>query len=250
MELSGVTRAFAAGRGLIDVCLTVAAGEAIAICGPSGAGKTTLLRAIVGLERVDAGSIRVGTHEVTAAADLTAVRREVSLVFQDLHLYPHMTARDQVALAPQRALGVPPDEARDHAALLLARVGLEGREGAYPHELSGGERQRVAIARALATGPRALLLDEPTSALDPERTHEVLALIAGLREGGTTLVVVTHELGFARRVASRVAMMDAGRLVEVARVDEFFARPRHPRTAEFLARASHFAMQPARERDA
>jgi ABC-type polar amino acid transport system ATPase subunit len=242
IELSRVVRTFGARPALDNVSLDIAGGEAVAICGPSGAGKTTLLRAIVGLERIDSGTIRVGSHDVSASADLTAVRREVGLVFQELHLYPHMTARKQVALAPQRALGLDAADTCRDADVLLARVGLEGRGDAYPHQLSGGERQRVAIARALATKPLGLLLDEPTSALDPERTEEVLSLIAELRDAGLTLLVVTHELGFARRVANRIALMDHGRLVEVAAVDEFFATPRHPRTVEFLSRAAHFAL--------
>jgi ABC-type polar amino acid transport system ATPase subunit len=242
IELAGVVRRFGSRVALDHVTLSSNPGEVVVVCGPSGAGKTTLLRAIVGLERVDAGTVRVGRHDASASADLTAVRREVGLVFQELHLYPHMRARDQIALAPRRALGGSKAETLGQADALLAKVGLDGRGTAFPHELSGGERQRVAIARALATRPRALLLDEPTSALDPERTHEILSLVADLRATGLSLIVVTHELGFARRVANRVALMVGGSVLELAGVEDFFNRPSHPRTTEFLSRAAHFAL--------
>jgi ABC-type polar amino acid transport system ATPase subunit len=207
------------------------------VCGPSGSGKSTLIKCINGLEPYQSGSIKVEGIEVGAkATDLPRLRSRIGMVFQHFELYPHMSVLDNVALAQVHVLRRSRAEAYERAQQLLARVGLEDKSAAMPVDLSGGQQQRVAIARALALDPQAMLFDEPTSALDPEMIHEVLQVMDQLASEGMTMVVVSHEMGFARRVADRVVFMDAGKIVEDAASEEFFSTPRTPRAAEFLSK--------------
>ena len=226
---------------LDDVNLTVARGDVLALIGPSGSGKTTLLRCLNCLTPFTSGRVEIGDVAIDAMARLDAVllrrlRQKVGFIFQGYNLFPHLTAAQNVALAPHHVLGLARADAEARAQSLLERVGLAARAGARPAQLSGGEQQRVAIARALAMEPEVLLLDEPTAALDPELTQEVLETLRALAAGGQTMVVVTHEMGFARHVATQVAVFDAGRVVECGRPDDVFTRPREERTRRFLAR--------------
>jgi polar amino acid transport system ATP-binding protein len=221
--------------------LTVDAGEVVAVVGPSGSGKTTLLRALNYLTPFTAGEVEIagqalrpGLSERVDAARLRAVRTRVGMVFQSFHLFPHLTALGNVMEAPRRVLGLGVGEAEARARALLARVGLAAHGDAYPHTLSGGQAQRVAIARALAMEPLVLLLDEPTSALDARLVGEVLAVVGDLAAGGQTMLIVTHELGFARRVADRVLVLAGGRIVESGPPAEVLDRPRAPETRALL----------------
>ena len=228
---------------LCGVDLAVGRGEVLAVVGPSGSGKTTLLRALNYLTPFDAGEVEVaglrlrpGLCERRDAPALRAVRLRVGMVVQSFHLFPHLTALDNVAEAPRRVLGQSRGAAHEAARTLLARVGLAERAAAFPHELSGGQQQRVAIARALAMGPVALLLDEPTSALDPRMTGEILAVVRDLAAAGQTMVVVTHAIAFARQVASRVAVLVDGRIMEEGGVEDVLDRPQRAETRAFLAK--------------
>jgi polar amino acid transport system ATP-binding protein len=228
---------------LRGVDLEVERGEVLAVVGPSGSGKTTLLRALNYLTPFEAGEVEVagrllrpGMCERADAAALREVRLRVGMVFQSFHLFPHLTAIDNVAEAPRRVLGLSRGQARERARTLLRRVGLEDRAESLPHALSGGQQQRVAIARALAMEPVALLLDEPTSALDPRMTGEILAVVRALAAAGQTMVVVSHEIAFARQVARRVAVLVDGRIVEEGAVQDVLDHPRHAETRSFLAR--------------
>ncbi len=217
--------------------LAVAPGETVVICGPSGSGKSTLIRAVNGLVAHGAGTIRVAGLTLDGSAKATdAVRARVGMVFQSFDLFPHLTVLENCTLAPLHARRLGLKAARDLALGHLDRVGLADRAGRLPAELSGGQQQRVAIARALCLEPEVMLLDEPTSALDPEMVGEVLAVLTDLARGGTTLLCVTHEMGFARAVADRVVFMDEGQIVEIAPPDAFFDQPQHPRTQAFLSR--------------
>ncbi len=222
-------------RALDGVSLDVAEGELVFVIGPSGSGKSTLLRCLNRLETLDSGSIRVGEDIVTARrADLRRIREDVGMVFQNFNLFAHLTALENVALAPALVKHLPKSEARSLACGLLERVGLSDKLGSYPRQLSGGQQQRAAIARALAMNPRALLFDEPTSALDPEMIKEVLDVMNSLAQGGMTMIVVSHEMGFARAAANRVVFMDAGKVVEEGSPEQVFGSPREVRTREFL----------------
>lgn len=222
---------------LDDVSLSVAEGEVVVIVGPSGSGKSTLLRTFNGLEFISSGELRVDGHCMQAdRRRIDRLRQRVGMVFQQFNLFPHMSALENVALAPVQVLGLPVQAAHERAAALLAKVGLSDRQHARPAQLSGGQQQRVAIARALAMQPHIMLFDEPTSALDPEMVGEVLDVMKALAAEGMTMVVVTHEMGFARAVADRVVFMDQGqRLVEAA-PDAFFDAPENPRLQSFLAK--------------
>jgi polar amino acid transport system ATP-binding protein len=229
------------GRTVLDgISAAFAPGEVVALVGPSGGGKSTFLRCLNGLEPFDGGSVRVG-GDALVPGDTRAqgerlwnIRRRVGFVFQQWHLFAHRTALGNVTEAPVHVKGLGRKEATEQGRALLARVGLSHREGAYPSELSGGEQQRVAIARALAMAPEVLLLDEPTSALDPERVGELVDLLATLRADGLTLVTVTHEMRFARELASRMLVLHGGRIIEEGPPERVLASPHHERTRAFL----------------
>jgi polar amino acid transport system ATP-binding protein len=238
--ISGVRKRFGARQVLDGVQLRVDAGQTVALIGPSGGGKSTLLRSINGLCSFDQGEIRVGSHTLAPGRDhhacpgARAVRRVLGMIFQDFQLFPHLTAAENVMLAPRVVLKLSEDVARQRARQLLARVGLGDRGDAYPQELSGGQKQRVAIARAMAMEPRGLLCDEITSALDPELKHEVLAVLEDLKRDGLTLIIVTHEIGFARRAADRIVMLADGRVIEDGPPAQVLDEPRESRTRQFL----------------
>jgi len=241
VTLTNVTKRFGDRLVLDQISLSARGGETLALIGPSGGGKSTILRCINGLTTFDAGEIRVGAHVLPArngtthsAAQVLPLRRLFGMIFQDFQLFPHMTALGNVIEAPLQVLGMKKDEAAERALTLLDRVGLKDRAGAYPRQLSGGQKQRVAIARALAMQPRGLLCDEITSALDPELKHEVLEVLEGLKKDGLTLIVVTHEIGFARRAADRVLVLAEGRIIEEGPPGQVIDQPRQPRTRQFL----------------
>ena len=222
---------------LQDIQLEVKQGEVVVICGPSGSGKSTLIRTINRLEAIDAGEILIEGHSVhDRSRSLNALRQQIGFVFQQFNLYPHMTALDNITLAPRRLAGMPETQARQLAQDLLAQVGLSDKGNHYPAQLSGGQQQRVAIARALALKPKILLFDEPTSALDPEMIGEVLGVMKLLAHHGITMLVVTHEMGFASKVAHRVIFMDQGEIVEDALKADFFGSPRSDRAQKFLSK--------------
>jgi polar amino acid transport system ATP-binding protein len=247
VEVRGATKSYGAHKVLDNVDLTVCPGHVTVILGPSGAGKSTLLRVINHLEKLDAGYVSVNgalvgvrqhgdrLKELSERAIL-AQRADIGFVFQNFNLFPHLTALENVAAAPVATGRATKAEARERARELLTRVGLADKADVHPRRLSGGQQQRVAIARALALRPGVVLFDEPTSALDPELVGEVLATIKDLASAGTTLIVVTHEIGFAREVADQVVFMDGGRIVEQGEPAEVLDRPRHPRTREFLSK--------------
>jgi len=246
VELRGVHKYFGTHEVLCGVDLAVRPGEVTVILGPSGSGKSTLLRTINHLEKVDAGTVRVGgelvgyrrkgarLHELSER-EILRRRAHIGFVFQNFNLFPHLTVLENVALAPVSAQRRPRAEVEAEAVRLLERVGLADKAGEYPRRLSGGQQQRVAIARALALRPGVVLFDEPTSALDPELVGEVLDVIRGLARDGSTLVIVTHEIGFAREVADTVVLMDCGRIVEQGPPAQVLDRPANPRTKAFLA---------------
>ena len=221
---------------LTDVDLDVRAGERIVICGPSGSGKSTLIRCINHLEKVQSGRIVVDGIDLTdhKGKNIEAVRREVGMVFQQFNLFPHLTVLQNCMVAPMTTRKTPKAEAEATARKFLQRVRIPEQAEKYPSQLSGGQQQRVAIARALCMNPKIMLFDEPTSALDPEMVQEVLDTMIGLAEDGMTMLCVTHEMGFARRVADRVVFMAEGRILEQAAPEEFFGAPRHPKLRTFL----------------
>jgi ABC-type polar amino acid transport system ATPase subunit len=222
-------------QALRGVSLDVHEGEVVVICGPSGSGKSTLLRCVNGLERIQGGDIVVDGMSVRdPRTDLRKLRAEVGMVFQSFNLYPHMTALRNITLAPMKARGLGRAQAEAAAHELLRKVGIPEKAASYPAELSGGQQQRVALARSLAMRPKVMLFDEATSALDPEMIHEVLNVMLDLAREGMTMVVVTHEMGFAREVAGRVVFMDGGLIVETAEPKTFFSKPREERTRRFL----------------
>jgi len=226
---------------LRDVNLAVAAGEVVVVCGPSGSGKSTLIRCVNGLEPFQAGELVVlGQSLSRSSIDMAALRSQVGMVFQSFNLFPHLTALGNITLAPMQVRRWPRARAERSARELLARVGIPEKAGAYPAQLSGGQQQRVAIARALAMQPKIMLFDEPTSALDPEMIQEVLDVMKGLaREMGMTMVVVTHEMGFAREVADRMVFMDEGMIIEEGTPEHFFTNPKEERTKLFLSKILH-----------
>ncbi|MBI5097840.1 MAG: amino acid ABC transporter ATP-binding protein [Nitrospirae bacterium] len=225
---------------LKNINLEITKGEVVVICGPSGAGKSTLLRTINKLEPIDDGEIIVDDIYLSdPKTNLTALRAEVGMVFQHFNLYPHKTALRNITLAPRKVRGLNKKQARERAAKLLERVGLSHRQNALPSQLSGGEQQRVAIARSLAMEPKVILFDEPTSALDPELINDVLDVMISLAKEGMTMVVVTHEIGFAQKVADRVVFMDAGEILEVGSPPDIFVNPKHQRTREFMSKVFH-----------
>jgi polar amino acid transport system ATP-binding protein len=247
IEITEVHKSFGKAHVLRGVSLTARAGTVTVILGPSGSGKSTLLRSINHLEKVDSGRVRVDgeligyrqvgnrLHELSERQILKQ-RAGIGFVFQNFNLFPHLTALENIAEAPISAQGRPQAQVYDQARDLLTRVGLGDRAGAYPRQLSGGQQQRVAIARALALEPKLILFDEPTSALDPELVGEVLDVLRDLAASGTTMIVVTHEIGFAREAADTVVFMDSGRIVEQGTPAEVLDHPRHERTRAFLSK--------------
>ena len=222
---------------LTDCSAEVAAGEVVVVCGPSGSGKSTLIKCVNGLEPFQKGTITVeGVSVGNPGTDLPQLRARIGMVFQNFELFPHMTVTQNLTLAQIKVLGRSRDEAQAKGSALLERVGLKDHADKLPARLSGGQQQRVAIARALCMDPIAMLFDEPTSALDPEMINEVLDVMVQLAQEGMTMMVVTHEMGFARRVADRVIFMDAGAIVEDAAKDEFFGTPRSERAQQFLSK--------------
>jgi len=231
----GVHKWFKQLHVLNDIHLNVTPGEVLVVCGPSGSGKSTLIRTINQLEPIDRGRLVVdGMDLADRKTDLNRLRAEVGFVFQQFNLYPHLTALKNITLAPIKIRGLKKAEAETEAMKLLERVGLAEKRDAYPAQLSGGQQQRVAIARGLAMKPKIMLFDEPTSALDPEMIGEVLNVMKDLAKSGMTMVVVTHEMGFAREVAHRVAFMDHGAILEIAPPNDFFLNPQHERAQQFL----------------
>ena len=240
LAVDAVVKRYGPRTVLNGISFRVAAGEVLVVIGPSGGGKSTLLRCINGLEDFSAGRIAVDGLPVHArSAGIWEVRKRVGMIFQHFNLFPHLTARQNIELAPRRALGLPAAECRARAEALLARVGLAEFGGQYPGQLSGGQQQRVAIARALAMQPKLMLFDEPTSALDPELVGDVLGVMRKLADDGMTMVVVTHEMGFARDVADRVLFIDGGVIVEQGPAKAVLNQPQHPRTQDFLRRVLH-----------
>lgn len=236
IEVRDAQKSFGAVRALDGLDLDVGRGEVVLVIGPSGSGKSTLLRSINRLERLDSGYIRIDADVVTEPrADIRRIREEVGMVFQSFNLFPHLSVVDNVALAPHIVSKLDKNQARKLARDLLSRVGLSDKFDSYPRQLSGGQQQRAAIARALAMNPKALLFDEPTSALDPEMIKEVLDVMVDLAQNGMTMLVVSHEMGFARAAADRVVFMDRGKIIESGTPAEIFNNPHQARTQEFLS---------------
>lgn len=236
VDVRDVYKSFGTLEILRGVSLQVREKEVVVICGPSGSGKSTLIRCLNGLEKIDGGEIYVGglpVHDPKTKS--TEIAKKVGMVFQDFNLFPHMTVLENVTLAPIKVKKMPKEEAAELALDLLAKVGIRDQADKYPAATSGGQKQRVAIARALAMQPDVMLFDEPTSALDPEMIAEVLDVMKGLAQGGMTMIVVTHEMGFAREVADRVIFFDEGKIVEDAPPEQFFTAPENERTKRFLA---------------
>ena len=222
---------------LRDINLNVAQGEVLVVCGPSGSGKSTLIRCINRLEQIQKGDLIVdGMNVHDRKTNMTQLRAEIGFIFQQFNLYPHMTALGNITLAPMKVRKLKKEEAEKLGREILERVGLSDKVDSYPAQLSGGQQQRVAIARGLCMSPKIMLFDEPTSALDPEMINEVLDVMVNLAKEGMTMIVVTHEMGFAREVAKRILFMDEGQIVEIAPPDEFFANPKHKRTKLFLSK--------------
>jgi len=240
IRLENVSKWYDEFRVLHDCSMGVERGEVVVVCGPSGSGKSTLIKCINGLEPVHKGRIFVDNLEVTARkTNLNAVRTKIGMVFQHFELYPHLSAEQNIRLAQEKVLRRSQPEAREKARALLERVGMEEHADKYPANLSGGQQQRVAIARALAMDPIAMLFDEPTSALDPEMISEVLDVMVELAEEGMTMIVVTHEMGFASKVANRVVFMDEGEIMEDAQTEPFFNDPKSDRAKLFLSKILH-----------
>jgi polar amino acid transport system ATP-binding protein len=236
LEFSNVDKWYGDYRALDGINAQVAAGEVVVVCGPSGSGKSTMIRTVNRLEPIQGGVIRVEGRDVhDRGCDINALRARIGFVFQQFNLFPHLSVRENVMLSPVKVGGMRPDEAEALARELLEKVGLAHKIDAMPANLSGGQQQRVAIARALAQRPPILLFDEPTSALDPEMVGEVLAVMKQLARDGMTMLVVTHEMGFARDVADRIWFMDQGRILEDTTPQAFFTAPAHPRAQRFLS---------------
>jgi len=240
IRIEGLDKWFGHFQVLTDINLSVRAGERIVICGPSGSGKSTLIRCINRLETAQKGRVVVDGVDLAAGRrNVDAVRREVGMVFQQFNLFPHLTALQNCTLAPMRSRGMSREEAEATAMKYLTRVRIPEQANKHPSQLSGGQQQRVAIARALCMNPKIMLFDEPTSALDPEMVKEVLDTMVGLALDGMTMVVVSHEMGFARQVANRMVLMDAGQIIEMNEPEAFFNHPRHERTKLFLSQILH-----------
>jgi glutamate transport system ATP-binding protein len=237
VRIEKVNKSFGDFQALHDIDLDVARGEVVVVVGASGSGKSTLCRCINRLETIDSGTISIDDQPLPEEGRaLARLRADVGMVFQSFNLFGHMTALQNVMLGPVKVRGLSKEEAREQARALLRRVGVDDKENSHPAELSGGQQQRVAIARALAMQPKVMLFDEPTSALDPEMIKEVLDVMVELAREGMTMVVVTHEMGFARQAGDRVVFMDAGRIVEIDTPDQFFTRASSERARDFLSK--------------
>lgn len=236
IDVAGLNKYFGTLHVLKDVDMHVDEKEVVVVIGPSGSGKSTLLRCLNYLEEPTSGTIIVDDINLNSSENINAVRREVGMVFQRFNLFPHMTVLDNICLAPMKVRKGNREETEAIAYELLKKVGLSDKALAYPEQLSGGQQQRVAIARALAMRPKVMLFDEPTSALDPEMVKEVLEVMKDLAREGMTMVVVTHEMGFAKEVGNRVIFMDEGKILEIGSPEEIFDHPREPRTQEFLSK--------------
>lgn len=247
IELSGFSKKFGETAVLQGIDLQVREGEVVVILGPSGCGKSTLLRCLNGLESGHAGSLRFAGKTLGVDADWRKVRQQIGMVFQSYHLFPHMTVLENILLGPIRVQKRLATEARQQAQALLARVGLTDKRDAYPRELSGGQQQRIAIVRALCMNPQVMLFDEVTAALDPEMVKEVLEVILDLAEGGMTMLIVTHEMAFAKAVADRILFMDRGRIAEQNDPETFFSAPQTARAQQFLERFSYVENMPKRK---
>jgi glutamate/aspartate transport system ATP-binding protein len=240
ISIRNVSKWYGSFQVLTDCSTELAKGEVVVVCGPSGSGKSTLIKCVNALEPFQKGEIRVGDVSVgDPKTNLPKLRARVGMVFQHFELFPHMTVTQNLTLGQVKALGRSQEEAREKGLKLLDRVGLIDHKDKYPAQLSGGQQQRVAIARALSMDPLAMLFDEPTSALDPEMINEVLDVMVQLAKDGMTMMVVTHEMGFARKVARRVIFMDGGRIVEDATTNDFFGTPRSERAQQFLSKILH-----------
>jgi glutamate/aspartate transport system ATP-binding protein len=240
IEIKNVSKWYGAFQVLTDCSTQVDKGDVVVVCGPSGSGKSTLIKTINGLEPFQQGEVRVdGVSVGDPATALPKLRARIGMVFQNFELFPHLSVRDNLTLGQRKVLGRSADEAVANGLKYLDRVGLLAHQDKFPSQLSGGQQQRVAIARALAMDPIAMLFDEPTSALDPEMITEVLDVMVGLAQDGMTMMVVTHEMGFARKVADRIVFMDHGKIVEDSPKDAFFNEPSSQRAREFLARILH-----------
>jgi len=240
ISIKNVSKWYGGFQVLTDCSTEVKKGEVVVVCGPSGSGKSTLIKCVNGLEPFQKGEITVdGISVGDPKTDLPKLRSRIGMVFQNFELFPHMSVMRNLTIAQVKVLGRSPDEATQKGAKLLERVGLAAHKDKYPGQLSGGQQQRVAIARALAMDPIAMLFDEPTSALDPEMINEVLDVMVELAREGMTMMVVTHEMGFARKVAHRVVFMDRGEIVEDALKDDFFGKPRSERAQLFLSKILH-----------
>jgi ABC-type polar amino acid transport system ATPase subunit len=237
IEFRGVNKWFGSLYVLNDISLTIKQGEVVVVCGPSGSGKSTLIRCINKLEPIQSGEIIVdGMSLNDPKIDINKLRAEVGMVFQQFNLYPHKTALENITLAPLKVRKQSKEEARKIAMDLMAKVGIPEKINSYPARLSGGQQQRVAIARALAMQPKIMLFDEPTSALDPEMINEVLDVMVNLAREGMTMIVVTHEMGFAKKVSHRIIFMDEGRIIEEGTPETFFVQPKSERTRIFLSK--------------
>ena len=237
IDVKNLSKSFGNHLVLNDISEHIYPGEKVVIIGPSGSGKSTFLRCLNLMEIPSSGSITFDSQEITdPKVNIDQIRRKMGMVFQHFNLFPNMTIRKNITLAPVRTKLMSKEEANDLATQLLRRVGLEEKADAYPSQLSGGQKQRIAIVRALAMNPKLMLFDEPTSALDPEMVGEVLTVMKELADDGMTMVVVTHEMGFAREVGNRVLFMDEGKIVEQAPPDILFNQPQHPRLQEFLSK--------------
>jgi ABC-type polar amino acid transport system ATPase subunit len=240
ISIKGISKHFGAFQALRDVSLDVSLGERVVVCGPSGSGKSTLIRCINRLEKHEIGTITVDGVELTDSRDsLDTIQANVGMVFQQFNLFPHLTVLENLTLGPIRAKKMTRPEARDLAMGYLERVRIPEQAEKYPRQLSGGQQQRVAIARSLCMEPRIMLFDEPTSALDPEMINEVLEAMTELAASGMTMICVTHEMGFARRVADKMVFMDHGEIVEMSEPDKFFSEPDSKRCREFLQKILH-----------
>ena len=236
IKFKNVNKWYGNYHALKDITLNVQPGERVIICGPSGSGKSTLIRCVNALESYQEGELIVNGHTLgDNLKDIQSVRQQVGMVFQQFNLFPHLTVLENLTLAPEKSQGLSPQQAQEIAIEELKRVHIADQAQKYPAQLSGGQQQRVAIARALCMKPKIMLFDEPTSALDPEMIQEVLDVMIDLAQAGMTMLCVTHEMGFARDVASRVILMDQGQLIEEAAPEIFFNSPQHPRTQAFLA---------------